>query len=503
MSSAEIAATASSTTVREGGRGAPGSARSDDLPPAGGPGARRPAIPQTVAVAVAYVTGMFMTAMDMHIVNVALPTLGRDFHASLTSVQWTVIAYLLTLAVVIPASGWLGDRIGNKRTFVMALGMFTVASALCGLAQNLDELIAFRALQGLGGGLLTPMGVAMLYRTFPPERRAAVSRTLIVPVLIGPGIAPVLGGLFTQDLSWRWVFYINLPVGVAMVIFSQLFLREDRPNRSGRLDVRGLVLSGAGLSLLMYAVSEGEVRGWASPPILITGVAGILALVAFVRLSLHEADPLLRLRLLGDRLFRATNVVVGFCLGSFLGSLYLTPIFLQDVLHQSPVSSGLTTFVEAVGVIVASQSLGRLYPRLGPRVLAGGAGLGLAIVLACFWFVDPGTNLWWVRLAMFFAGLCNGGNILAVQAAMFTHVSKRDIAHASAIYNTQRQASIAIAVAILTTVVAAGSGGLEGFHAAYLVDAGLALMGALAAWALIRTEDARATMRPRRRGPGR
>jgi MFS family permease len=200
MSSAETAATAA--TAQEP---APGPVRRGEPGPLGGPGARRPAIPQTVAVAVAYVTGMFMTAMDMHIVNVALPTLGRDFHEPLTSVQWTVIAYLLTLAVVIPASGWLGDRIGNKRTFVLALGMFTLASALCGVAQNLDQLIAFRALQGLGGGMLTPMGVSMLYRTFPPERRAAVSRTLIVPVLIGPGVAPVLGGFFTQDLSWRWV----------------------------------------------------------------------------------------------------------------------------------------------------------------------------------------------------------------------------------------------------------------------------------------------------------
>jgi EmrB/QacA subfamily drug resistance transporter len=462
---------------------------------------RRPAIPQTVAVSVAYASAMFMSAMDMHIVNVALPTLGRDFHQPLTSVQWTVIAYLLALAVVIPGSGWLGDRIGTKRTFVVALGTFTAASALCGLSGSLGELIAFRALQGVGGAMLTPTGVAMLYRTFPPHRRAAIARTLIVPVLIGPGVAPVLGGFFTQDLSWRWVFFVNVPVGAVMVVFAQLFLREDLPSPSGRLDVRGLVLSGGGLSALMYAVSEGSVRGWGSAPILVSGLAGIAALALFVRLSMHVPEPLLRLTLLGDRLFRATNVVVGFCLGSFLGSLYLTPIFLQLVLHQSPLSSGLTTFVEALGVVVASQSLGRLYPAMGPRVLAGGAGLGLSIVLASFWLVGPGTSLWWVRLAMFCAGLCNGGNILAVQAAMFTHISSADTGHASAIYNTQRQASIAIAVAILTTIIASVHGTLSGFHAAYLADALLALFGALAAWTLIRTEDARATMRPRT-GPG-
>jgi len=464
---------------------------------------RRQGIPQTTAVAVAYVAAMFMSAMDMHIVNVALPTLSRDFGAPLTSVQWTVIAYLLTLAVVIPASGWLGDRIGNKRTFVFALVTFTFASALCGVAQNLGELIAARALQGVGGGMLTPMGVAMLYRTFPPERRAAVARALLVPVLIGPGVAPVLGGLFTQDLSWRWVFFINVPVGVVMVAFSQRYLAEDRPSPHGRLDVAGLVLSGAGLGLLMYAVSEGAAIGWGSPAILATGLCGIVALAVFVRRSARLPDPLLRVTLLRDRLFRATNVVVGFSLGAFLGSLYLTPIFLQEVLHQSPLGSGLTTFVEAVGVVVASQTLGRLYPRLGPRVLAGCAGIGLAAVLACFCLVDERTSLWWVRAAMFVAGMCNSGTVLSVQSAMFTHISRADTAHASAIYNTQRQAAIATVVAILTTIVASVSGGaLLAFHVAYLADAGLALVGALAAWTLVRTDDARATMRPRRRHPG-
>jgi EmrB/QacA subfamily drug resistance transporter len=465
-----------------------------DGPAGGGRRGWRPR--QTTAVASAYVTAMFMSAMDMHIVNVALPTLGRDFHEPLTSVQWTVISYLLTLAVVIPASGWVGDRIGNKRTFVFALSMFTAASALCGQAQNLGELIGARALQGIGGGMLTPMGVAMLYRTFPPERRAAVARTLTVPVLVGPGAAPVVGGLFTQDLSWRWVFFVNVPIGVAMIAYSQAFLAEDRPSPGGRLDLRGLLLSGIGLSLLMYAVSEGSAVGWGSPAIIASGLGGIAGLALFARLSLRDPDPLLRLRLLSDRLFRATNVVVGFCLSAFLGSLYLTPIFLQVVLHQSPISSGLTA-----GVVFASQTIGRLYPRLGPRLLAGASGIGLAIILALFVFVDQGTSLWWVRAAMFAAGMCNSGNMLSVQAAMFTNISRADTGHASAIYNTQRQASIAVAIALLTTIVASvGGNELAGFHAAYLVDAVIALCVAVAAWTLIRTADAWATMRPRRGG---
>ena len=153
-----------------------------------------------------------MTAIDMQIVNVALPTLSRTFDASFSDVQWTVIAYLLTLAVVIPASGWIGDRVGTKRTFLFALALFTAASALCGLADSLPELIAARALQGVGGGMLTPTGTAMLYRAYGPDQRAKVARTVILPILVGPAAAPILGGVL-PTLSWRWVFLINVPLG--------------------------------------------------------------------------------------------------------------------------------------------------------------------------------------------------------------------------------------------------------------------------------------------------
>jgi hypothetical protein len=296
------------------------------------------------------------------------------------------------------------------------------------------------------------------------------------------------------------VFFVNVPVGAVMIVFSHLFLADDRPARSGRLDVRGLVLSGIGLSAFMYALSEGSALGWDSPAILATGIGGLACLAAFARLSLRVTDPLLRLSLLSDRLFRATNIVVGLALGAFLGSLYLTPVFLQLVEHRSPLQSGLTTFVEVLGVAVSAQTLGRLYPRLGPRVLAGCAGTGMAAIFALMTLLDPTTSLWWVRLAIFGAGLCNGANMMAVQAAMFTHISKTDTTHASAIYNTQRQASIAAVVAVLTTIlVAVGGTPVNGFRAAFAADAAIALLGAVAAWTLVRTDDARATMRSARR----
>ena len=210
---------------------------------------------QKVAVGVVFVAAMFMSIMDATIVNVALPTIGRDFKVSATAVDTISIAYLVSLAVFIPASGWLGDRLGGKRVLLAAIAVFTAASALCGLASSLGELVAFRILQGAGGGMLAPVGMAMLYRAFPPAERIRASAILTVPTTFAPALGPVLGGLLVTDLSWRWVFYVNLPIGVAAFAFGAIFLQQHqagaaRPVRPGRLpavragartaDVRGL-----------------------------------------------------------------------------------------------------------------------------------------------------------------------------------------------------------------------------------------------------------------------
>jgi MFS family permease len=196
-------------------------------------------------------------------------------------------------------------------------------------------------------------------------------------------------------------------------------------------------------------------------------------------------------------LLRGTNIVFVLTTGMFLASLYLTPIFLQQVLHQSPISSGTTTFAEVLGVAVGSQTLGRLYPRLGPRVLAVTGAIALTAYMALFLLVSPGVSMWPVRALMFFGGLGNAGTFLSIQTSVFTHISSRDTGHASAIYNTVRQSSIALDIAVLTTVVSAAGGGLSAFHAAYLTGAILCAGGGVLAWTLISTDAARSTMRHR------
>src|SRR5579864_6164395 len=216
---------------------------------------------QKIAVSVVFVAAMFMNIMDATIVNVALPTLGREFHVRPDSVDTVAIGYLVSLAVFIPASGWLGDRFGGRRILLISIVIFTVASALCGAATSLGELVAFRILQGAGGGLMVPVGMALLFRTFPPAERIRASSILVVPTAIAPALGPVLGGLFVTDVSWRWVFYVNLPIGLAAFLFGLYFLQEQHEHAAGTFDIIGFVLSASGLGLAMYGVSEGPFRG--------------------------------------------------------------------------------------------------------------------------------------------------------------------------------------------------------------------------------------------------
>jgi MFS family permease len=217
----------------------------------------------------------------------------------------------------------------------------------------------------------------------------------------------------------------------------------------------------------------------------------------FTRRSLGQAAPILRVRLLlENRLFRSMNIVYALSSGPFLGSLYLTPIFLQQAIHQSPVSSGATTFLEAIGVGIGAQTLARLYPRLGPRVLAAGGTCMMVVYLTLFVLIEPHTNMWLVRALMLFGGFASSATLLAVQTAVFTTIDRAHIGDAAAIYNTQRQSTIALMVAILTTIVAGSAfGSVAGFHRAYVLSAAVAACGAICAVALIRTRDAHATMR--------
>jgi EmrB/QacA subfamily drug resistance transporter len=471
----------------------------------------QPRISQKVAVGVVFVAAMFMSIMDATIVNVALPTIGRQFGVSPTSIDSIAISFLVSLAVFIPASGWLGDRFGSKRVLLIAIVVFTAASALCGIASSLGELVAFRVLQGAGGGMLAPVGMAMLYRVFPPEERLRAAAILTVPTTLAPALGPVLGGLLTTDLSWRWVFYVNLPIGVAAFAFGVLFVRESRQPHPGRFDLPGFLLSGLGLGLLMYGVSEGPVKGWHSPDVLATIAAGVVLLVAMVAVELRTTDPMVNLRLLGNRLFRSSNGVMVLGSIAFLGTLYAISLYYQDGRGLSALDSGLSTFPEAVGVMAGAQLATRwLYPLLGPRRHITGGLVGVAISIGLLGLLGPGTSLWWARLLMLTLGLAMAQVFVPVQAAAFATITPEATGRASTMFNTVRQIGGAIGVALLTTaIVTIGPvhivGGhpvanLTAYRVAFVVAAAVALIGT-ACSLTIRDADAARTIPQRKSRP--
>ncbi len=442
-----------------------------------------------VSVSIVFVVGMFMSIMDGTIVNVALPSIGHQLGVPSTSIDAVVVAYLLSLAVVIPASGWLGDRWGTKRVFLVALALFTITSALCGLASNFTMLVFFRFLQGAAGGALAPVGTAMLYRTFPPAERVRISSILIIPTVIAPATGPVLGGLLVDSLSWRWVFFVNVPLGIAAFLFGLFFLQEHREPKAGRFDLPGFLLAGIGLALALYALSEGPTSGWTSLTVLGSTLGGLLLLSAFVVVELRRREPLLDLRLLGNRLFRTANLVSLVSSAGFLGVLFVAPLFLQQGLGVTPLTSGLTTFPEALGVVLSSQIVARLYPRVGPRRLMVAGLTGVTIVVGLLSLIGPNTSLWLMRVLIFLTGAGMAFAFVPVQTAAFATISSAATGGASALSNAMRQLGSALGVAVLGEVLSAvgpthlsATGqvlpNLAAYHAAFLAAAVLMLIAA-------------------------
>jgi EmrB/QacA subfamily drug resistance transporter len=451
---------------------------------------------------------MLMSTLDSTIVVVALATLGREFGVPAVATEAVVVGYLVSLAVFIPVSGWLGDRFGTKRVFLAALAIFVSASALCGLASSLQQLVAFRVLQGAGGGMLMPVGMAMLFRTFPPQERVTVGRILMYATIFGPATGPVIGGLLIERLSWRWAFYVNVPVGLIAFLIGFFWLMEHRESDPGRFDLPGFVLAGLGLGLTMFALSEGPLRGWTSPEIVACAVAGMLGLVAFVVVELRSPAPMIDLRLLGNRLFRSTLVVLFFAVAGFLGTLFLVPLFLQETQGYSPLESGLATFPEALGVVASTQIVARLYPSIGPRRLMAGGLVGMAMAAVLLGLVGLNGDAWTVRLLMFGVGAGMAYVFLPTQAAGLATISSAQTGRATTIVNVGRQLGAALGIATLSSVLAlfgAGGGGATdtaAYRAALFAAAGFALLGALAALA-VPDAEASETMRPRHEKPSR
>jgi EmrB/QacA subfamily drug resistance transporter len=447
-------------------------------------------------VAIVFIFGLFMDMIDSTVVNVAIPTLVKDFHSTNQSVEWTATAYLLSLAIFIPSSGFLSDRFGTKKTFLLAMGVFTFFSACCGFSQSLWQLILFRFLQGMGGGMMTPVSTAILSRAFPGEERAKASAIISVPVVFAPVLGPVLGGYLVEYASWRWIFFINLPIGIIGMFMSWKILIEHKESYArGRFDFAGLLLGGMSSALILYSLADAANGSLTSPRVLGTGLAGLTALTVFCLWELHTDPPLLDLRLFKSSLFTLGNIGVVGAFAGFSGFLFLLALYLQDLQGHDALHAGLIQAPSAFGTVISLPLASRLYSRVGPRrLMILGFGLGAAVLLPFAW-VDQNTSGLTIIILLTLRGLPFGFGFVAAQTIVYGPLASDKQGPASSIYNTMRQMFASFGVALGATVFVSRTAHyahgivppsvgaqVKGYHEGFMLTGGLLLISTVAAF---------------------
>jgi EmrB/QacA subfamily drug resistance transporter len=401
--------------------------------------------------------GAVMVILDQTVVNVALPSLEADFQVPLSGVQWIVTGYTLALAAVMPLTGWLIDRYGSKRTLVTSQVLFVTGSVLCGLAWSNDVLIGFRVLQGLGGGLILPVGMATLMSITRPDERGRIMSVLGVPMLIAPAVGPTLGGWLIQAVSWRLIFFINLPIGIAAVLAALLLLRADGSARAKRepLDIGGLVLASSAVVGLVYGLSQPGTYGWDSVQTLAPLVSGAGLLVAFSAYELRRRHPLIDIRIFRDGAFRAAlslNFLVALTL---FGAMILLPLFLQQVQGYTPLDSGLIIGAQGLGAALMMPISGTLTDRIGARwvVLVG----LLLLVASTLWMTTLAydTSSRTIVAMLVLRGMGMGFCMMPSMSAAYVTMAPDLIAHATSVANVVQRVASGVGVAIMTTVLSA------------------------------------------------
>jgi EmrB/QacA subfamily drug resistance transporter len=472
----------------------------------------------TLMVAGVATVGLVMAALDTTIVNVALDTLSRDLAAPLSTIQWVSTGYLLSLAAVIPVSGWVTERFGSRRTWIASIALFAIGSALCALATSAGELIAFRVVQGFGGGMLIPVGFTLVAQTAGPRQVGRALALVGVPVLLGPIFGPIIGGLIVDSAAWQWIFVVNVPIAVVAIVAAARLLPPDAGRAdAGVLDWLGAVLLCPGLAGIVLGLSEIESHGGIGQPIAFAPILAGFALVGlFVRHSLRVARPLIDLRLFRSGGFRASATATFLLGGALFGTLLVLPLYYQVDRGQSALDAGLLLAPQGIGAAVMLPISGRLTDRIGggPVVVAGVTILALATVP--FAFVSDHTPYARLGAMLFVRGLGLGASIQPTTAAAYALLDSSQVPGATAALNTLRQIGASIGTALLAVVlqheskaalspVRGGTGGLlaplpasereqvsgpvaTAFGHTFMWAVALALLAILPAVALLRAE---------------
>jgi len=410
-------------------------------------------------VTIAVTLGMFMSLMDSTIVIVAIPQMQKAFGVDIHSVQWVVTIYMLTQAVVIPTAPYLTARFGGKRAYIWSLSAFLLGSLLCGFAWNLPTLIFFRLIQGIGGGILLPLVMTLLYQAFPPEERGTATSIMGIPLMIAPMLGPVLGGYLISAFGWPWAFFINVPFGIVAVVIAQKFLRQA-PLEQQKIpfDAAGFLTAASGSALLLYAVSS-----LTSGNVTITTVTlfcvSIVLLLAFVAIELLKARygraPLLDLRRFRDRTFTFSTLTQVLNFFVRFGILFLIPIYLQTLHQDTPLQAGAIQASQAVATMAILPIGGRLADRLGPRPVVMVGLLVFATAAALLMTLTLTTPIWKIVGILLLLG-CASGLVQQIPVAAMSRIKKeeqKEIANGSTLLIVLQATAAPLGVAVFSSIV--------------------------------------------------
>jgi EmrB/QacA subfamily drug resistance transporter len=377
-------------------------------------------IKKILPILLAVATGMFLIILDSTIMNVAVPKLVDTFQSNLGTIQWVITAYTLALSAVIPLAGWFSDRFTPKRMFLTSIVLFVLASLLCALAQTPEQLIIFRIIQALGGGMVAPIGIATVFKVSPPDKRGSVMGILGIPMLLAPILGPILSGWLIEFINWHWIFLINLPVGIIAFLMAWRYLPASKPSKEMKLDVLGAILAPIAFASLVFSVHQAGEKGWLDEWTLGSLGLGVVALLLFIWNELKQKHPLLELRVFRSKTFTHGIMLAWLNQMALFGSILLFTLYLQQAKGLSPLEAGLYVIPQAIMSTIGINVGGKLFDRYGVRPVAFIGILSLSGALFALTHITASTGAFYMMCSFAFVGLGQGLTMMQLN----THVLK-------------------------------------------------------------------------------
>jgi EmrB/QacA subfamily drug resistance transporter len=442
--------------------------------------------------------GLFMIMLDNTVVFVALSSIQSDLHISQSELEWVVNGYALTFAVLMLTGGKLADMLGRRRIFIVGLTIFTASSLACGLATGAGFLIGARVVQGVGAALMNPATLSIITATFPPRQRGTAIGIWVGVSAMALAIGPLIGGILTEQINWSWIFFINVPVGIAGIVVSRLFIDESRDeSKEQRLDLPGLISSAVGLFGLTYALIEGNNFGWGSGRILASFAVAVLGLATFVVLEHRQRVPMLDLSLFKNSTFAGANVTMLLVALAMFGVFFFNSLYLGQVLGYSPIQTGATFLPLTVLIVFVAPLAGRFSDTIGPRWLMGAGLVLLSASLLSFSTLGVDSSFWDIVPGLILGGFGMSLAMTPTTAAAMGSVPVDKAGIGSAVLNSMRQVGGSLGIALMGAIVASSVSVLptspeypdqfvEGYHNALHVAAAIAIVGAVVAVATVR-----------------